>query len=64
MLTVLGDSAKLGTLNRNSDVMVEGLYPVFLIPIPEGATEVQIRHYARDEAHRALSTPRLLGPKR
>jgi hypothetical protein len=43
VLTVLGDSAKLGTLNRDSDVMVEGLFPVFVIPVPDGATEVQIR---------------------
>ena len=43
VIAVLGDSAKLGTLNRDSDVMVEGLFPVFVIPVPDGATEVQIR---------------------
>ncbi len=42
-LMASGDPAKLGTLNRNSDVMVEGLYPVFQIWVPEGVTEVQIR---------------------
>ena len=43
ILVSSGDSVKFSTLQRNSDVMVEGLYPVFWIPIPEGATEVQIR---------------------
>ncbi len=40
---VHADPAKLGTLNRDSDVMVEGLFPVFEIDVPAGATEVQIR---------------------
>ncbi|MCX6878921.1 MAG: hypothetical protein NTW21_34695 [Verrucomicrobia bacterium] len=43
VLMAAGDPAKLGTLNRNSDVMVEGLYPVFQIWIPDGVTEVQVR---------------------
>lgn len=42
-LMASGDPAKLGTLNRNSDVMTEGLFPVFQIWVPEGVTEVQIR---------------------
>ena len=42
-IMVSGDPAKLGTLNRDSDVMVEGLYPVFQIWVPDGVTEVQIR---------------------
>jgi len=43
ILVSSGDSVKFSTLERNSDVMVEGLYPVFWIPIPEGVTEIQIR---------------------
>jgi len=42
-LTASGDPAKLGTLNRNSDVMTEGLYPVFQIWVPNGVTEIQVR---------------------
>jgi hypothetical protein len=56
VLTVLGDSAKLGTLNRNSDVMVEGLYPVFQIWVPEGVTEVQIRASTNNFQNRFLLT--------
>ncbi len=42
-LTATGDPAKLGTLTRDSDVVVEGLFPVFQIWVPDGVTEVQIR---------------------
>jgi len=42
-LTATGDPAKLGSLTRDSDVMTEGIYPVFQIWVPEGVTEVQIR---------------------
>ena len=42
-LTATGDPAKLGSLNRESDVVVEGLFPAFQIWVPNGVTEVQIR---------------------
>ena len=40
---VSGDTAKLGTLTRDSMVMVEGTYPVFEIRVPTGYVEVQVR---------------------
>ena len=40
---VSSDTAMLGTLTRDSAVMVEGLYPVFWIWVPDGTTEIQIR---------------------
>lgn len=42
-LMASGDPAKLGTLNRDSSVMTEGIHPVFQVWVPEGVTEIQVR---------------------
>ena len=40
---VTADTARLGTLASDSKVMVEGLYPVFEIRVPDTYVEVQVR---------------------